>query len=42
MTDLQTTGYTDNEYTDVKYNKGLPESIFTERYLRQAPREYLR
>ena len=42
MTDLRTKGYTDNEYADIKYNIGLPESIFTERYLRQAPREYLR
>jgi len=30
------------EDTDVKYNVGLPEDIFTERYLRKAPREYLR
>lgn len=29
------------EYTTVEYNIGLPDDIFTERYLRQPPREYL-
>jgi outer membrane lipoprotein-sorting protein len=42
MTDLKANGHTDLEYEDVKYNIGVPESIFTERYLRRAPREYLR
>jgi len=42
MTDLRTKGYTDLEYTDVQYDIGLPESIFTERYLRRAPRQYLK
>ena len=29
------------EYTSVKYDIGLPDDIFTERYLRNPPREYL-
>lgn len=42
MTDLRTGGNTVIEYNDVKYNVGLPDSIFTERYLRNPPREHLR
>ncbi len=42
MTDHRTGGFTDLEYKDVKYDVGLPEEIFTERYLRRAPREFLR
>ena len=42
MTDLRTNGYTILEYSDVKYNIGIPEDIFTERYLRRPPRKYLR
>ncbi len=42
MSDLRTGGRTDMEYTGVKYNIGLPESIFTERYLRRVPSKYLR
>ena len=30
------------EYRSVEYNVGLPEDIFTERYLRRPPSEYLR
>jgi hypothetical protein len=30
------------EYVTVDYDVGLPDDIFTERYLRRAPREYLR
>ncbi|MHC4592970.1 MAG: outer membrane lipoprotein-sorting protein [Planctomycetota bacterium] len=30
------------EYSDVEYAIELPEDIFTERYLRKAPREYLK
>ena len=30
------------EYEGVKYDLKLPESIFTERYLRRAPRKYLK
>ncbi len=42
MSDLRTGGHTEMQYTDVKYNVGLPKSIFSERYLRRAPRKYLR
>lgn len=34
-------GHTVMEYKSVTYDVGLPEDIFTERYLRRAPREYL-
>ncbi|MHC5035130.1 MAG: outer membrane lipoprotein-sorting protein, partial [Planctomycetota bacterium] len=30
------------EYSDIQYAIELPEDIFTERYLRKAPREYLK
>lgn len=30
------------EYSDVTYNVDLPEDIFSERYLRKAPKKYLR
>jgi len=42
MTDLRTNGNTLLEYTDIKYDIGIPESIFTERYLRKPARKYLR
>ena len=42
MSDLESGGHTVLEFTDVSYNNGLPDDIFTERYLRRAPREYLR
>ena len=29
-------------YEKVTYDVGIPESIFTERYLRRAPRKFLR
>lgn len=35
-------GTTTMKYTDVKYNSGVPEDIFTERYLRTPPRAQLR
>jgi len=35
-------GETVFEYTDVRYDIGLPKSIFAERYLRQPPRKYLK
>ena len=40
--DLRTAGNTVIEYSNVKYDIGLPEDIFTERYLRRAPLKYLR
>ena len=42
MKDLKTGGETVTQYTDVAYNIGIPEEMFTERYLRRPPREYLR
>ena len=42
MSDSRIKGQTTIEYTKVKYDISLPESIFTERYLRNAPRKYLR
>jgi len=42
MSDTRTGGQTTIEYTDVKYDVGLPDDLFTERYLRNAPRKYLR
>jgi hypothetical protein len=35
--DLQSNSFTINEFNDVKYDIGLTEDIFTERYLRRAP-----
>jgi len=42
MENHRTGGKTLMNYSAVKYNVGLPEDIFTERYLRKAPRKYLR
>jgi outer membrane lipoprotein-sorting protein len=42
MKDLRTNGNTVIEYSDLKYNIGLPEDVFTERYLRRPPLQYLR
>ena len=42
MEDLDSGGYTTITYSDVEYNVGLPKDIFTERYLRKAPLEYIR
>lgn len=42
MRNLRTKGDTVLEYSDVTYDIDLPEEIFTERYLRRPPREYLR
>jgi outer membrane lipoprotein-sorting protein len=42
MSDTRTGGQTTIDYTDVKYDVGLPDDLFTERYLRNAPRKYLR
>jgi hypothetical protein len=41
MTDTNIGGSTLLEYDVVEYDIGLPEDLFTERYLRRAPREYL-
>lgn len=42
MSDRRIGGQTIITYTEVKYDVGLPEDLFTERYLRNAPRKYLR
>ena len=41
MTNLRDKRYTDLVYTKVGYNLGIPEEIFTERYLRMPPDQYL-
>lgn len=42
MQDLSDKSKTVMTYDEVKYNIGIPEDVFTERYLRRAPRKYLR
>ena len=42
MEDLRSGGKTTIQYSQVSYNLSLPENIFTERYLRNPPRKYLR
>ncbi len=39
VSDLLNGGHTVSEFKKIKYNAGLKESIFTERYLRRAPKE---
>lgn len=39
---LKTGSSTLMEYSDVQYDIGLPDNIFSERFLRKAPRQYLR
>ena len=40
--DLKSGGNTVSEFSEIRYNIDLPDSVFTERYLRRAPRRYLR
>ncbi|MGD9022659.1 MAG: outer membrane lipoprotein-sorting protein [Deltaproteobacteria bacterium] len=42
MKDMRIGGETLLQYRDVQYDIGLPEDIFTERYLRRPPVEHLR
>jgi outer membrane lipoprotein-sorting protein len=42
VTNLKTDSKTEMEFSDVKYNIGLDDSIFTERYLQRPPREAMR
>jgi outer membrane lipoprotein-sorting protein len=42
MSDSRIGGHTTMSYRSVKYNISLPEELFTERYLRNAPRKFLR
>jgi len=41
VTDLLSGGKTDMQFRYIKYDVGLPESVFTERSLRNPPREWL-
>jgi outer membrane lipoprotein-sorting protein len=41
MKDLTTGGYTQVTMSKVKYNVGIPQDIFSERYLRNPPKQYL-
>lgn len=41
VSDLLTGGKTDMQFRYIKYDVGLPESVFTERSLRNPPREWL-
>lgn len=42
VTDLKTGSKTEMQFSDVKYDIGLDDEIFTERYLRRPPREAIR
>mgnify|MGYP001472071001 CR=1 FL=1 len=42
MTDTKNGSKTEMDYSEVKYNLDIPEDVFTERYLRQLPYEFLR
>jgi len=42
MQDLRTGGITTIDYSAVKYTQDIPEKIFSERYLRKAPKKYLK
>ena len=42
MADSRIGGYTEMSYSDVKYNVGLADDLFSERYLRNPPRRELR
>jgi outer membrane lipoprotein-sorting protein len=39
---LESGGSTVSSFSEVKYDIGLPDDIFTERYLRRAPRKWLK
>jgi outer membrane lipoprotein-sorting protein len=42
VSDLATGSKTEMQFSDVKYNIGLEDNLFTERYLRRPPREAIR
>ena len=42
MRDLRGGGETVLEYSNVDYDLDIPDEVFTERYLRRAPREFIR
>jgi hypothetical protein len=39
---LESGGNTVSRFSNVKYDVGLPDDLFTERYLRRAPRRWLK
>ena len=39
---LETGSTTVNTFSNIKYNLGIPDDIFTERYLRRAPKDWLK
>jgi hypothetical protein len=39
---LETGGTTYNTFSNITYNIGIPDNIFTERYLRRAPKKWLK
>lgn len=41
ITDLSDNSYTEMQFRNVKYDLGLPQSIFSERSLRNAPKKWL-
>jgi hypothetical protein len=41
MENLRNGGTTELTYSGIDYDLSLPEDVFSERYLRRAPREYL-
>ncbi len=40
--DLKSGGNTVTKFSDIQYNINIPDRVFTERYLRRAPRRWLR
>jgi hypothetical protein len=42
LSDLRSGGYTEMQFRNVQYNIGLPDSIFSERSLRNPPKQWLR
>jgi hypothetical protein len=42
MENLKKKQYTTVEFSDIRYGIGVDESVFTERYLKNPPREYIR
>ena len=42
VSDLRTGGHTISEFGKVQYNNGIPDDVFTERTLRNPPREWFK
>jgi len=42
MRDVRSGGETVLKYSNVDYDLGIPDDVFTERYLRRVPRDYIR